>query len=58
MLSPKIARSAEMRITTIVSSDGKIMGDNVNGALARSLGWTTTVLMLLSAVALFATGGL
>jgi NRAMP (natural resistance-associated macrophage protein)-like metal ion transporter len=45
-------------VTMLVSSDRKIMGDNVNGALARSLGWATTFLMLLAAVALFATGGL
>ena len=44
-------------VTMLVSSDRKIMGENVNGALARSLGWATTVLMLLAAVALFATGG-
>jgi len=44
--------------TMLVSSDRKIMGENVNGALARSLGWTTTALMLLAAVALFATGSL
>jgi Mn2+/Fe2+ NRAMP family transporter len=42
----------------LISSNRKIMGENVNGALARSLGWATTVLMLLAAVALFATGGL
>ena len=45
-------------VTMLVSSDRKIMGENVNHALARWLGWTTTVLMLLAAVALFATGGL
>ena len=33
------------------------MGEHVNGALARWLGWATTVLMLIAAVALFATGG-
>jgi Mn2+/Fe2+ NRAMP family transporter len=45
-------------VTMLVSSDRRIMGENVNGALARWLGWTTTVLMLIAAVALFATGGL
>jgi Mn2+/Fe2+ NRAMP family transporter len=40
-----------------ISSDGSIMGKNVNGALARWLGWATTGLMLIAAVALFATGG-
>jgi Mn2+/Fe2+ NRAMP family transporter len=44
-------------VTMLISSDRKIMGENVNGRLARWLGWTTTVLMLLAAVALFATGG-
>jgi Mn2+/Fe2+ NRAMP family transporter len=45
-------------VTMLISSDRKIMGENVNGALARGLGWTTTALMLLAAVALFAIGGL
>jgi Mn2+/Fe2+ NRAMP family transporter len=45
-------------VTMLISSDRRIMGENVNGALAGWLGWATTVLMLLAAVALFATGGL
>ena len=40
-----------------VSSDCTIMGESINGALARGLGWATTGLMLIAAVALFATGG-
>jgi Mn2+/Fe2+ NRAMP family transporter len=40
-----------------VSSDRAIMGENINGALARWLGWATTGLMLIAAIALFATGG-
>ena len=40
-----------------ISSDREIMGEHVNGALARWLGWATTLLMLIAAVALFATGG-
>jgi len=40
-----------------VSSDRAIMGESINGALARWLGWATTGLMLIAAVALFATGG-
>jgi len=40
-----------------VSSDRAIMGESINGALARGLGWATTGLMLIAAVALFATGG-
>ena len=45
-------------VTMLISSDRTIMGEHVNGPLARALGWTTTVLMLLAAIALFATGGL
>jgi Mn2+/Fe2+ NRAMP family transporter len=44
-------------VTMLVSSDRKIMGEHVNGRLARWLGWTTTAVMLIAAVALFATGG-
>jgi Mn2+/Fe2+ NRAMP family transporter len=44
-------------VTMRVSSDRAIMGEHVNGKLARWLGWTTTVVMLIAAVALFATGG-
>jgi Mn2+/Fe2+ NRAMP family transporter len=44
-------------VTMLVSSDREIMGEHVNGALARSLGWTATLLMAIAAVALFATGG-
>jgi NRAMP (natural resistance-associated macrophage protein)-like metal ion transporter len=44
-------------ITMVVSSDRTIMGEYVNGRLARWLGWTATVLMLVASVALFATGG-
>jgi NRAMP (natural resistance-associated macrophage protein)-like metal ion transporter len=40
-----------------ISSDRTIMGESINGALARWLGWGTAGLMLLAAVALFATGG-
>jgi Mn2+/Fe2+ NRAMP family transporter len=41
----------------LVSSNRTIMGEHVNGRLARWLGWTTTAVMLIAAVALFATGG-
>jgi Mn2+/Fe2+ NRAMP family transporter len=43
-------------VTMLVSSDRTIMGEHVNGTLARWLGWTATMLMLIAAVALFATG--
>ena len=44
-------------VTMLISSDRKIMGEHVNGRVARCLGWTSTVVMLVAAVALFATGG-
>ena len=44
-------------VTMLVSSDRTIMGEHVNGALARSLGWTATLRMTIAAIALFATGG-
>jgi Mn2+/Fe2+ NRAMP family transporter len=40
-----------------VSSDRAMMGESINGALARWPGWATTGLMLIAAVAQFATGG-
>jgi NRAMP (natural resistance-associated macrophage protein)-like metal ion transporter len=40
-----------------VSSSRELMGDFVNGKLARTLGWITFAVMASAAVALFATGG-
>jgi NRAMP (natural resistance-associated macrophage protein)-like metal ion transporter len=40
-----------------VSSSRELMGDFVNGKLARTLGWVTFAVMAIAAVALFATGG-
>ena len=42
----------------LISSDRSIMGEHVNGPLARCLGWTATLVMAVAATALFATGGL
>ena len=41
-----------------VSGSRRLMGDYVNGTAAKLLGWTTTALMALAAIALFATGGI
>jgi len=38
----------------LISNDKKIMGDYINGKLARTLGWATTALMTAAAVILFA----
>jgi len=45
-------------VVMLVSSDRQIMGENVNGKLARVIGWATTALMAAGAIAFFATGGL
>jgi Mn2+/Fe2+ NRAMP family transporter len=42
----------------LISSDGEIMGEYVNGRLTRWLGWTATLVMLIAAVALFASGSM
>ena len=45
-------------LVMLVSGSRRIMSDAyVNGALARMLGWAATGLMIIAAVALFATGG-
>jgi Photosystem II 10 kDa phosphoprotein. len=38
----------------LISNDKKIMGDYINGKLARVLGWGTTALMTAAAIILFA----
>jgi Mn2+/Fe2+ NRAMP family transporter len=38
----------------VISNDTKIMGDYVNGKLARLLGWGTTALMTAAAIILSA----
>ena len=40
-----------------VSSNKRLMGDYVNGKVAKVLGWLTAAIMAVAAVALFATGG-
>jgi Mn2+/Fe2+ NRAMP family transporter len=40
-----------------VSGSRELMGDFVNGKLARTLGWVTFAVMVSAAVALFSTGG-
>lgn len=53
-----IAAGPFLILVMTISGNKQIMGhDFVNGKLAKVLGWTTTVLMIGAAVALFATGG-
>jgi Mn2+/Fe2+ NRAMP family transporter len=40
-----------------VSSDERLMGDYVNGRVAKVVGWLTVTIMAVAAIALFATGG-
>jgi Mn2+/Fe2+ NRAMP family transporter len=40
-----------------VSSNERLMGDYVNGKVAKVLGWLTATVMAVAAIALFATGG-
>ena len=53
-----IAAAPFLIVTMLISSDRSIMGEHVNGPLARFLGWTATLVMAVAAIALFATGGL
>ena len=45
-------------VVLIVSSNRSIMGDYVNGRVAKFLGWLTFAIMAGASIALFATGGL
>jgi Mn2+/Fe2+ NRAMP family transporter len=52
-----VAAAPFLIVVMWVSSSGKLMGDYVNGRAAKFLGWTTTALMAVAAIAMFATGG-
>jgi len=45
-------------VVLIVSSNRGIMGDYVNGRVAKVLGWLTFAIMTVASIALFATGGI
>ena len=45
-----------LALVMLISSDRKIMGEYVNKTLAATLGWTTTVVMAVAAIVLFAFG--
>ena len=44
-------------LVVLLTSDRKVMGDRVNSALLRGLGWATASVMALAAVGMFATMG-
>ena len=49
-----VAAAPFLVLVMLISNDKTIMGDYINGKLARILGWTTTALMTAAAVILFA----
>lgn len=51
-----VAAAPFLLVVMLVSNDRAIMGEHVNGRIARALGWAATVVMASAAIALFATG--
>jgi len=49
-----VAAAPFLVIVMLISNDRKLMGEYVNGKLARATGWGTTALMTLAAIVLFA----
>ncbi len=47
-----LAAAPFLLIVMLISNNHKIMGDQRNGRLARTLGWATTALMALAGLAL------
>jgi Mn2+/Fe2+ NRAMP family transporter len=52
-----VAAAPFLVVVMRVSSSRRLMGDYVNGNAAKIVGWTTTTVMVVAAVAMFATGG-
>jgi NRAMP (natural resistance-associated macrophage protein)-like metal ion transporter len=52
-----VAAAPFLVVVMWVSGSKRLMGDYVNGNVAKFLGWTTAVIMAVAAIALFATGG-
>ena len=53
-----VAAAPFLIVVMLVSSNDRLMGDYVNGRTAKILGWLTTTVMAVAAIALFATGGI
>jgi Mn2+/Fe2+ NRAMP family transporter len=49
-----VAAAPFLALTMLIADDKKIMGKYVNGKVARVLGWTTTAVMSVAAIVLFA----
>ena len=52
-----VAAAPFLVVVMWVSSSPQIMGDYVNGNVAKVLGWLTATIMAAAAIAIFATGG-
>ena len=52
-----VAAAPFLVVVMRVSGSQRLMGEYVNGKLAKALGWLTALIMTAAAVALFATGG-
>jgi NRAMP (natural resistance-associated macrophage protein)-like metal ion transporter len=52
-----VAAAPFLIVVMCVSGSRSLMGDQVNGKAAKVIGWTTTAVMAVAAVAMFATGG-
>jgi Mn2+/Fe2+ NRAMP family transporter len=52
-----IAAAPFLVLVMLIANDTKIMGEYVNGKVARLIGWSTAVLMAAAAIALFAFAG-
>ena len=53
-----IAAAPFLICVMLVSNDRRLMGAYRNGKLATTIGWATTTIMAVAAIAVFAAGGL
>ena len=52
-----VAAAPFLVVVMWISSSRALMGDYVNGRAAKFLGWLTTAVMAVAAIAMFTTGG-
>ena len=45
-------------VVMLIAGSHRLMGDYVNGKLAKTVGWATASLMAIAAIALIASGGI
>jgi NRAMP (natural resistance-associated macrophage protein)-like metal ion transporter len=53
-----VAAAPFLVVVMLLAGSKRLMGDYVNGKVAKALGWLTVMIMAGAAIALFATGGL